>query len=230
MLKVPGSMLNAQRALVVALLLLLPVPQASMQSTAPVTTPQQQFGASIGDDYFLATYTQLEEYWKRLDRESDRMQLVDIGRTEEGRVQWMAVISAPENLEQLDRYRDISRRLSLAEGLTDDQARVLAAEGKAIVWIDGGLHATEVLGAQQLIETVYQLVSRSDVETLRFLRDVIVLAVHANPDGHELVANWYMRERDPLMRTLSGLPSRANRACMAAPTRSMLDGINGSNT
>ena len=63
-----------------------------------------------------------------------------------------------------------------------------------------------MLGAQQLIETVYQLVSRSDAETLRFLRDVIVLAVHANPDGHELVANWYMRERDPLRRTLAGLP------------------------
>ena len=87
------------------------------------------------------------------------MQLVDIGRTEEGRAQWMAVISAPENLTQLDRYKDISRRLALAEGLTDEQARALAAEGKAVVWIDGGLHANEVLGAQQLIETVYQLVS-----------------------------------------------------------------------
>ena len=205
--KAQGSLLTAQRAFAVALLLLLPVPQASTQSTAaPITTPQQQFGASIGDDYFLATYTQLEAYWKKLDRESDRMQLADIGRTEEGRTQWMAIISAPENLKQLDRYKDISRRLSLAEGLTDDQARALAAEGKAVVWIDGGLHATEVLGAQQLIENVYQLVSRSDTETLRFLRDVIVLAVHANPDGHELVANWYMRERDPLMRTLSGVP------------------------
>ena len=200
-------MLNAQRAFVLALLLVLPVPQASTQpGVASITTPPQQFGASIGDDYFLATYTQLEEYWKKLDRQSDRMQLVDIGRTEEGRVQWMAIISSPENLKQLDRYRDISRRLSLAEGLTDDQAHALAAEGKAIVWIDGGLHANEVLGAQQLIETVYQLVSRSDAETLRFLRDVIVLAVHANPDGHELVANWYMREREPALRTLAGVP------------------------
>ena len=207
MAKTPASMLNAQRALAVALLLILPAPQVSTQPPdASITTPQQEFGASIGDDYFLASYTQLEEYWKKLDRESDRMQLVDIGRTEEGRVQWMAIISSPENLKQLDRYKDLSRRLSLAEGLTDDQARALAAEGKAVVWIDGGLHASEVLGAQQLIETVYQLVSRSDAETLRFLRDVIVLAVHANPDGHQLVADWYMRERNPALRTLAGLP------------------------
>ena len=191
-----------------ALLLALPASYArtQSQSASRVTSPEQQFGAAIGDDYFLATYTQLEAYWKRLDAESDRMQLVDIGRTEEGRTQWMAVVSAPENLQQLDKYREISRRLALAEGLTDAAARALAEEGKAVVWIDGGLHASEVLGAQQLIETVYQLVSGSDAETIRVLRDVIVLAVHANPDGHELVANWYMRERDPLRRRLDGLP------------------------
>src|SRR5262245_32665 len=160
------------------------------QSVSAITPPSAEFGANVGDDYFLATYSQLETYWKRLARESDRLRLVDIGRTEEGRSQWMAIVSAPENLRKLDQYRDISRRLALAEGLNDAQARALASEGKAVVWIDGGLHATEVLGAQQLIETVYQLVSRSDEETHRFLRDVIVLAVDANPDGHELVSNW----------------------------------------
>ena len=200
-------MLQRPRIVLLAALLLLPAPQARTQPPAPpVTSPLEQFGAAIGDDYFLATYSQLETYWKTLDEQSDRMQLVDIGRTEEGRTQWMAVISAPENLKMLDRYRDISRRLALGEGLTEEQARALAIEGKAVVWIDGGLHANEVLGSHQLIETVYRLVSRSDDETRRILRDVIVLAVHANPDGHELVASWYMRERDPLQRSLSGVP------------------------
>jgi hypothetical protein len=193
---------------VVALVSSVPAPLVRTQSASadPVTTPAQQFGANVGDDYFLATYTQLEEYWARLARESDRLRVVDIGRTEEGRRQWMAVVSSPENLERLDRYRSIARRLALAEGVSDADARALAAEGRAVVWIDGGLHADEVLGAQQLIETVYQLVSRSDDEMLRILRDVIVLAVHANPDGHELVAGWYMRERQPALRSLAGVP------------------------
>jgi len=191
-----------------ALLLLLTGAYArtQSQSISAITPPSAEFGANIGDDYFLATYAQLEAYWQRLARESDRLRLVDIGRTEEGRRQWMAIISAPENLRNLDHYRDISRRLALAEGLTDAQAQALAAEGKTVVWINGGLHANEVLGAQQLIETVYQLVSGSDAETQRLLRDVIVLAVHANPDGHDLVANWYMREQDPARRTLTGIP------------------------
>jgi len=176
------------------------------QSVSVITPPSAEFGANIGDDYFLATYSQLESYWKKLAQESDRLRLVDIGRTEEGRPQWMAIVSSPENLQKLDEYKGISRRLALAEGLNDAQARALAARGKAVVWIDGGLHANETLGAQQLIETVYQLASRSDEETLRFLNDVIVLAVDANPDGHELVSSWYMRERDPLRRSFSGIP------------------------
>jgi hypothetical protein len=193
-------------ALALSLLLIGPYAPTQSQSVSTITPPSAQFGANVGDDYFLATYTQLEAYWKKLAQESDRLRLVDIGRTEEGRTQWMAIVSSPENLRKLDEYKDISRRLSLAEGLNDGQARALAARGKAVVWIDGGLHANEVLGAQQLIETVYQLASRNDEETLRFLNDVIVLAVHANPDGHELVSTWYMRERDPLRRSLSGLP------------------------
>ena len=80
------------------------------------------------------------------------------------------------------------------------------AEGKAVVWIDGGLHANEVLGAQQLGEMVYQMVSRTDAETMRILNDVIILFVHANPDGHDLVADWYMRNPEPTERSSAGLP------------------------
>ena len=129
------------------------------------------------------------------------MKVVEIGKTAEGRPHLMAIITSPENFKKLDRYKEISRRLATAEGLTDDQARALAKEGKGVVWIDGGLHATEVLGAHQLIETVYQLVSRNDAETLRFLNDLVILAVHANPDGMELVSSWYMREKEPARRS-----------------------------
>ena len=68
------------------------------------------------------------------------------------------------------------------------------------------MHATEVLGAAQLIETSFQMVSRTDPETMRFLNDVIILFVHANPDGMELVSNWYMRETDEKKRSTGGIP------------------------
>ena len=179
---------------------------AGAAAAQTVTTPKQHFGFNIGDDYQLATYTQFIDYWQKLDKESDRMKVVEIGKTAEGRPQLMAIITSPENHKKLERYKEISRKLATAEGLTDDQARALAKEGKGIVWFDGGLHATEVLGAHQLIETVYQLVSRSDAETTRFLNDLVILAVHANPDGMELVSSWYMRESEPTRRSSNGLP------------------------
>jgi hypothetical protein len=187
-------------------ILLLLTGGALFAQTPKITTPKQALGFNIGDDYHMASYSQLETYWKKLATESDRMKLVDIGLTAEGRHQWMAVISSPANIKNLEHYRQISQRLAHAEGLTDESARALTREAKAVVWIDGGLHATETVGSQQEIEIVYQMVSRTDPETMRFLNDDILLAVLANPDGQELVANWYMREKDEKKRTLNGLP------------------------
>ena len=113
---------------------------------------------------------------------------------------------AREHLGTSSITSEISQRLAHAEGLTDESAHALAREGKAVVWIDGGLHATETVGSQQEIEIVYQMLSRTDPETMRFLNDDILLCVPANPDGQELVANWYMREKDEKKRTLNGLP------------------------
>jgi hypothetical protein len=176
------------------------------QPAPKVTSPQQAFGFNIGDDYQLVNYTRMEAYWKKLAGESDRMKLEPMGQTAEGRTQYMAIITSPANMQKLDRYKEIARRLALAQGLTDSEARALAREGKAVVWIDGGLHATETVGAQQLIEMVYQMVSRTDEETMRFLNDAILLCVPANPDGQELVSDWYTREPDPLKRSLANLP------------------------
>ncbi len=178
---------------------------------AQIATPKQALGFDLGEDYQVASYTQLESYWKKLAAESDRMKLIDIGATAEGRRQYMAVVSSPENIRNLERYRQIARRLALAEGLTEDEAHALAREGKSVVWIDGGLHANETVGSQQLMEMVYEMVSRNDAETLRLLEDTIQLYVPANPDGQELVANWYMRQADPSKRTLNGLPRLYNK-------------------
>ena len=176
------------------------------QEQNKVTSPKEQFGFNIGEDYYLITYTQLVEYWNKLDSESPRMFMEDIGSTAEGRPQYMVVITSPKNHQNLQYYKEISRRLALTEGLTDEQARSLAQEGKAVVWIDGGLHATEVCGSHQLMEMVYQMVSLNDAETMRFLDDIILLAVHANPDGMELVSSWYMQEPDPEKRSTSSIP------------------------
>ncbi len=183
----------------------------SAQTARHITSPKEEFGYDVGADYRLINYSQLEAWWKKLATQSDRVKLTDIGLTAEGRHQWMAVISSPENLKNLAHYKEISQKLAAAEGLSSDQAHAMAREGKAVVWIDGGLHATEVAGSQQLLEMIYQMLSRNDAETLRLLNDDILLLVPANPDGQELVANWYMRDKDETRRTMNGLPRLYNK-------------------
>jgi hypothetical protein len=196
---------STRRAPLVALALALFAAAGSAQAQQRLTSPEQQFGHPIGADYVLPNYQDLVAYWQKLDGESDRMTLVDIGRTEEGRTQVMAIVTSPENHRNLQRLREISRTMAMGQ-VDSATAAGLAAQGKAIVWIDGGLHATEVLGAQQLMETLWQMVSRDDPETRRILDDVVILFVHANPDGMDLVSNWYMRNPNREARSIGGIP------------------------
>ena len=50
-----------------------------------ITSPLEEFGHNLGDDYFLANYQQIAAYWRKLAAESDRMVVREIGRTAEGR-------------------------------------------------------------------------------------------------------------------------------------------------
>ncbi len=163
---------------------LVAMPHAQGRNAPKITTPKEQFGKNIGDDYFLVNWTQWVEYLQKVDRESDRMTVVEIGKTAEGRTQYTAIVTSPENHKRLAQFKEMNRRLALADGLTDDQARQLARDGKVVVWIDGGLHATEVLGAQQLIELTYRLNSATDPET------------HAHPQRRHRAADLHQSRRD----------------------------------
>jgi hypothetical protein len=173
---------------------------------AQVPSPKSHFGFSIGDNYHLATFTQTEVYLQKVAKASPRVKLQSIGKTEEGRNQYMVIVSDPKNIKKLAKYKAISQRLARAEGLSELEAKALAKEGKAVVWIDGGLHATETVGIHQWIESIYQFTTRNDEETKRILENTIILFVHANPDGQELVSNWYMRQKDTLKRSTEHLP------------------------
>lgn len=167
-----------------------------------IPSPLEYFGFNIGDNYKLVNYTKTEEYFQKLAKSSDRSIIQDIGKTEEGRTQYMMIVSSPANLKKLSRYKEISQKLARAENLTDAEAAQLVKEGKPVVWIDGGLHATETVGSHQLIELYYKLLSQNDPATLKILDNVIILLSEVNPDGQEMVANWYMQEKDTAKRNM----------------------------
>lgn len=179
----------------------------SASLAGPVTTPKEFFGFDVCDDYQLFNYTKLVGYWQQLTKDSKRIRLVNLGKTEEGRDQWMAIVSDPANLAKLEQHRQNAKLLADATAFTTEEEAQKRIKGmKAMVWIDGGIHSTETLAHQHLAETAYRLVSRETEENKRFLKDCIILLPHINPDGHELVSDWYMRRSAPKTRSLAGLP------------------------
>jgi hypothetical protein len=169
------------------------VPPLAATAAAQIPTPDSVLGHEVGQDFHLATYEESIDYFQRLAAASDRVELRKIGRTSFGRDWYLAIVSAPENLANLERIREIAQRLAHPDGLTDDQARRLAAEGPAVVHIDGGLHATEVAHAQHTIQLAYELASEGeDPEILEILDKVVLLLWPSiNPDGQSMTVDWY---------------------------------------
>jgi hypothetical protein len=174
----------AQRAVVVA------ITAATLFAAPP--TPESVLGHKPGDDFYLATYDDAAGYFKKLAASSDRIKLVDVGKTTHGLDWYVAFISSPENLAQLDHYKEMSRRLALARGLSDEQAHQMSHDIKPIIHIDGGMHASEVANSQHTIQLGYDLVASEDPE-YKAIRDnlIVELWFTLNPEGQNMVAKWY---------------------------------------
>lgn len=157
-----------------------------------IPTPESVIGFEVGADFHLATYDQSLAYFKKLEESSDQIRLFKIGKTSFGRDWYFSAISTKENLDNLERYKEIAQKLAHPEGLTDEEAKALSREGKPFVHIDGGLHASEVAGAQHTITLAYELLRSDESKIKDILENTIVLLWPSlNPDGQNIVADWY---------------------------------------
>jgi len=160
---------------------------------AAVPAPKEHFGFEPGDDYKLADYSQISGYFQKLAASSPRIRLVEFGRSSLGKPMIAALISDAENLRKVDRYREIVRKLALGQA-TLEEARAMATEGKAVVWIDSGLHASEVAPSQHAPLLAHRMITAEDAETQAIRREVILLQIPViNPDGLDWVAHWYAK-------------------------------------
>jgi hypothetical protein len=190
------SMRTPARVVLCALLLAAPsILLGQSRGASALPTPESVFGFKPGADYRLATYDQSIEYFKKLAAASRYVKLVDAGKTSEGRTMYFALISTPENLAKVEQYRQIAQRLAHPAGLIEEHAHELAREGKAFVHLDGGLHSTEVAGWSQTPQLAYDLVRRANEPSTKLILDNVVAMVWPtiNPDGQQMVAEWYMK-------------------------------------
>lgn len=166
---------------------------ASYLLQAQIPKPEDVFGFRVGDDYKLADYDQMLEYYDKLTAASERVQMIEIGKSVMGRPIKLMFISTKENLQQLDKWREISEKLARAR-ISPAEAEQLVQDGKAIVWFDGGMHATERAPAQMTNELAYKIATEETPEMQKIRENVITLLVPViNPDGVDIVVDWYRK-------------------------------------
>lgn len=166
---------------------------AAAQS-APLPSPEQFFGFQMGADRKLAGWDKLHEYYQLLAKGSNKVKLVELGKSSEGRPYIALFISSPANLAKLEQYRQMNATLADPRGVSEREIARIVAEGKAVVIQTFALHSTEVAAAQTAAEFVHDALTRTDEESTRILDNVIDIVLPSiNPDGTQMVGDWYMK-------------------------------------
>lgn len=161
-------------------------------------SPRSVLGFTPGDARRLADWRQITDYFRRLDEASGRIRVERLGATTLNRDFVVAYISAEENIRNLQKYKEIQRRLADPRLIPGDgdaaQSGRLIAEGKTIVVISCSIHSTEIVASQMSMQLAYELASARDAETENILRNTILILIpSANPDGVDIIADWYRR-------------------------------------
>lgn len=156
-----------------------------------VPSPEDAFGFPPGADYKVADYDQMQDYFRALAAASPRAELREIGRSAKGRPILLLVISSEENIRRMQEWRGTAEKLARGR-VTEEEARSLAANGKAVVWVDGGMDDQEYATAQMTPELAYKVITDESRE-MRFIRDNVVLLLNPvlNPDGVANDVSWY---------------------------------------
>jgi hypothetical protein len=183
------------RTVVLMLLLLCVASRALSQTKIP--TPAEVLGFTPGEDRKLASWSQVIDYFERLDRASDRVNFETLGQTTMNKPFVMATISTPANLARLDEFKKIQDQLADPRKLgplamRDRKAAELIRQGKTIVLITCGIHSTEVGSYLSSMLIAHRLASSTDPDVQKILDNTIILLVPSlNPDGVDIVKNWY---------------------------------------
>jgi len=160
-----------------------------------IPTPQSVLGFRPGEDRRLADWDQVLAYLHRLDAASGRVKVEEVGQTTQGRPFVVATVTSEANHARIEQIRQTNLRLGDPRGLGDDEAERLVARGKTIVAMAFSIHSTEVGGTLTSLRLLHHLAASDDPETRRTLDETVLLVLPShNPDGTQLVAEWYRRQ------------------------------------
>jgi hypothetical protein len=156
--------------------------------------PEEFLGHRVGEDFRLADYTRVVEYMEILDEASNRIEVQELGRSTLDNSFIMVIISSEENILNLEKHKEVMRRLADPRQLTEEEAGRLVETAKMVVMVGVNIHSTEIAANQMSMELAYLLAAAETPLRREILDNVILLLVPSvNPDGQRIVVNWYNR-------------------------------------
>ncbi|MFH1071229.1 MAG: M14 metallopeptidase family protein [Candidatus Glassbacteria bacterium] len=184
--------MELRKVLLFTLAVFLPLVLGPAAARSAIRSPEDYFGHAIGADRKLVRHDKLIEYLQELAVESPRVRYEQIGTSTLGKPIALALVSTERNMAGLQRYREISRRLSDPRLLDRQETLRLAEEGKIFLLVLCNQHSTEIASSNMAVQLVYDLAASADPRVERALQEVIVMVVpSANPDGQHMVVDYY---------------------------------------
>lgn len=166
---------------------LLPV---ALWSQRIVQSPDNFLPHKIGEQF--SEHSQLVAYYQHVAANSDRVKLVEFGRTNQQRPQILVIVSSPENLRRIEDIRlNNLRNAGMIDGQPDNSNPV------AVVWLGFSVHGNEAAGSEASMPVLYELTNPNNRETSEWLKNTVVLIEPSvNPDGYSRYTSWY-RQASP---------------------------------
>jgi hypothetical protein len=158
-----------------------------------VPSPEKILGYAMGTPNKLTYTRDMYRYYRALADASPRVRIfVAPEKSEEGREQWLIVISDEDNLAKLDRYKEITAKLGDPRKITEADAHAMVAEGKPFYWASGSIHSPETGSPEMLMEMAYRLA----VEDSPFIEDIrrnmiVMITPTLEVDGRDRMVDLY---------------------------------------
>ena len=149
-----------------------------------IASPEKILGFSLGER--PARQAQVLDYLRALDAASDRVRLVEMGRTYEDRPLVYALISDESNMSRLDEIKKNMTQIADPRKLSRDGLSPIIQKTPAIVWLGYSIHGDELSGVDASLAIAYRLAAGLDTLTARLRKDlVVIIDPMENPDGRE---------------------------------------------
>jgi hypothetical protein len=158
-----------------------------------VPTPEKVLGYAVGTPNKL-TYTKDQyRYYQELQKATPRVRLFTAPeKSEEGREQMLVLVGDEANLARLERYKEITSKLSDPRRINDAEAQALISEGKAFYWASGSIHSTETGSPEMLMELAYRLAVEDSPFINEIRKNVIVMITPTlEVDGRDKMVDTY---------------------------------------